>query len=135
MRKIILLAFLLAMTFAEPLVAGRAYIVSSINKNASESISAGESFSLVPQVIIATGDENYVGSVTPFTGCYGGKRYEKGSETGNYLTGVVNSLNSDSKTDALSAYQGKILDERLNNIENGLLENFDTHSFYATQTG
>ena len=123
MRKIIFLAFVLAMAFAEPLVAGKAYIVSSINKNASESISAGESFSLVPQVIIATGDENYVGSVTPFTGCYGGKRYEKGSETGNCLTGVVNSLNSDSETDALSAYQGKILNDKLENEINAQRKN------------
>lgn len=111
----ILLAFLLTITFAEPLVAGKAYIVSSINKNASESISAGESFSLVPQIIVTNGNENYVGSVTPFTGCYGGKRYEKGSETGNCLTGVVNSLNSDSETDALSAAQGKILNKKINN--------------------
>lgn len=111
------------MTFAEPLVEGKAYIVSSINKNASESISAGESFSLVPQIIVATGSENYVGSVTKFTGCYGGKRYENGSETGTCLTGVVNSLNSTSTTDALSAYQGKILNDKLENEINAQRKN------------
>ena len=67
---------------------------------------------MVPQIIVATGNENYVGSVAEFTGCYGGKRYEKGSETGNCLIGVINSLESDSTTDALSAYQGKILNSK-----------------------
>lgn len=123
MRKIILLIFLLTMTFAEPLIAGKAYIVSSINKNASESISAGESFSLVPQIIVATGDENYVGSVTEFTGCYNGKRYENGAETGICLIGVVNSLNSTSTTEALSAYQGKILNDKLENEINAQRKN------------
>lgn len=112
MKKIVLLAFLLTMVFAEPLVAGKAYIVSSININSTSNIEAGQSYSLVPQIVVAAGSENYAGSVTPFTGCYAGKRYERGSETGNCLTGVVNSLNSDSTTEALSAYQGKVLNDR-----------------------
>lgn len=97
---------------AEKLESGKAYIVSSININSTGNIEAGQSYSLVPQIVVATGSENYAGSVTPFTGCYSGKRYEGGEEKGNCLTGVVNSLNSDSETDALSAAQGKILNDR-----------------------
>ena len=40
---------------AEPLVKNHAYIVSSINK--SETVGSGESFSLVPQVVVATGSD------------------------------------------------------------------------------
>ena len=112
MQKIILLLFLISIPFAQALESGKAYIVSSINVNSTGQIESGQSYSLVPQIIVATGNENYVGSVAEFTGCYGGKRYEKGSETGNCLIGVINSLESDSTTDALSAYQGKILNSK-----------------------
>lgn len=118
MKKIILLAFLLAMAFAEQLDPGKAYIVSSINVNSSKEIESGQSYSLVPQIVVATGSENYAGSVTPFTGCYGDKRYEGGEEKGNCLTGVVNSLNSNSETDALSAAQGKVLNDKVKNLQN-----------------
>lgn len=98
---------------AETLTAGKAYIVSSINVNASQTIQSGQSYSLVPQVIVATGNENYVGSVSTFTGCFNGKRYEAGVEKGNCLTSVVNNLTSTSTTDALSAAQGKILNDKI----------------------
>ena len=117
MKKIILLLFLISIPFAQALETGKAYIVSSINVNSTGNIEPGQSYSLVPQIVVATGSENYAGSVTPFTGCYGGKRYEKGSETGNCLTGVVNSLYSDSETDALSAAQGKVLNDKVTNLQ------------------
>ena len=117
MKKIILLLFLIFIPFAQTLESGKAYIVSSININSTSNIEPGQSYSLVPQIVVATGSENYAGSVTPFTGCYGGKRYEKGSETGNCLTGVVNSLNSDSTTDALSAAQGKVLNDKISSLQ------------------
>lgn len=100
---------------AEALTAGKAYIVSSINVNASQTIQPGQSYSLVPQVVVATGNENYVGSVSTFTGCFNGKRYEAGIEKGNCLTGVINNLTSTSTTDALSAAQGKILNDKIAN--------------------
>ena len=100
---------------AEALTAGKAYVVSSINVNASQTIQSGQSYSLVPQVVVATGNENYVGSVSTFTGCFKGKRYEAGEEKGNCLVGVVNSLTSTSTTDALSAYQGKVLNDKITN--------------------
>lgn len=123
MKKIILLVFLLAMPFAETLKAGNAYIVSSINKNLSENIGEGEKFSLVPQVVIAEGNERYIGSVSTFTGCYDGKRYEDGESKGNCLTGVINSLDSDSTTDGLSAYQGKVLNGKIEELEKKTLTN------------
>ena len=136
MRKIILLAFLLAMPFAETLKAGNAYIVSSINKNLSENIGEGEKFSLVPQVVIAEGDENYIGSVSTFTGCYNGIRYEDGESKGNCLTGVINSLDSDSTTDGLSAYQGKVLNGKIEELEKKTLTNllYKTSVGYNTNT-
>ena len=120
MKKIILLAFLLAMAFAEQLDPGKAYIVSSINVNSTGQIETGQSYSLVPQIVVATGSENYAGSVTPFTGCYNGKRYEAGEEKGNCLTSVVNNLTSTSETDALSAAQGKDLQRQINELATAL---------------
>ena len=116
MKKIILLLFLISIPFAQALESGKAYIVSSINVNSNKEIESGQSYSLVPKIVVATGSENYAGSVTPFTGCYGGKRYESGEEKGNCLTGVVNSLNSTSETDALSAAQGKVLNDRISEL-------------------
>ena len=72
---------------AEALTAGKAYIVSSINVNASQTIQPGQSYSLVPQVVVATGNENYVGSVSTFTGCYGTRRYIDGIDKGECFLG------------------------------------------------
>lgn len=135
MRKIILLLFLISTPFAQALESGKAYIVSSININSTGNIEAGQSYSLVPQIVVATGSENYAGSVTPFTGCYSGKRYEDGEEKGNCLTGVVNNLNSDSEIDALSAAQGKVLDNKITNLQNRTRVNLlNTSNWIVTET-
>lgn len=120
---------------AETLTAGKAYVVSSINVNASQTIQSGQSYSLVPQVIVATGNENYVGSVSTFTGCFNGKRYEAGTEKGNCLTSVINNLTSTSTTDALSAAKGKDLQDQINALKTALEEvknnaTFDVNDVY-----
>lgn len=120
---------------AENLTAGHAYIISSINVVPSDPIDSNTEYSLVPQVVEYDGNTKYVGSVTPFTGCYGGKRYDNGEPVGNCLIGVINSLSSTSTTDALSAYQGKILNDKITDVTDRLLENFDTRSFYANNHG
>lgn len=101
---------------AEKLESGKAYIVSSININSTGNIETGKSYSLVPQVVIATGNEDYAGSVTLFTGCYDGKRYEKGIYKASCLTSVINNLNSTDTANALSAAQGKVLNDKLSNV-------------------
>lgn len=120
---------------AEELKKDYAYIISSINVKPSETIESGKEYSLVPQVVVYEEGKEYVGSVTPFTGCHGGKRYDNGEPVGNCLIGVINSLNSTSTTDALSAYQGKILNDKITDVTDRLLENFDTRSFYANNHG
>ena len=117
MKKITLLMLLLTISFATNLESGKAYIVSSININSSGNVETGKSYSLVPQVIVATGSENYVGSVTMFTGCYNGKRYEEGVYKSDCSMGVVDSLVSTSTTDSLSANQGKVINDKVSNLE------------------
>lgn len=121
MKKVLLLLFLITtFSFGQTLTPGNAYVVSSINVNSDGNVGLGESFSLVPQVIVANGNENYVGAVSTFTGCYGGKRYEASVEVGNCLTSVVNNLTSTSETDALSAAQGKDLQRQINELATAL---------------
>lgn len=81
-------------------------------------IESGKEYSLVPQVVLYEAGKEYVGSVTKFSGCYNGNMYDQSVKVGACLTGVVNNLTSTSTTDALSAYQGKVLNDKITNIEN-----------------
>lgn len=103
---------------AEDLVPGNAYIISSINVKPNEVIESGKEYSLVPQVVLYEAGKEYVGSVTKFSGCYNGNMYDQSVKVGSCLTGVVDSLGSSSTTDALSANQGRILNNKITNIEN-----------------
>lgn len=47
-----------------------------------------------------------------------GNMYDQSVKVGTCLTGVVDSLGSTSTTDALSANQGRILNNKITNIEN-----------------
>lgn len=103
---------------AESLVAGNAYVISSINVVPADPINPNAEYSLVPQVVVYDGSSEYIGSVTKFSGCYNGKLYDQSEYKGACLTGVVNSLASTSTTDALSAAKGKELQDQINELKN-----------------
>lgn len=80
---------------AEALVQGQAYIISSINVDPSELITANQKYSLVPQVVVYDGTTEYVGSVTKFTGCHNGKLYDESVQVGNCFLGGLATTDSD----------------------------------------
>lgn len=117
MRKLLLLFIaVLGFIFAETPVKGNAYIISSMNINATNEIQQGQTYSLVPKVVIYNG-ESYVGSVTPYTGCIDSNHYTNGVlDTGwKCMVGLVNDLITGGADKALSAEQGKILNNKINN--------------------
>lgn len=114
MRKLLLLFIaVLGFIFAETPVKGNAYIISSMNVNAANEIQKGQTYSLVPKVVVYNG-EDYVGSVTPYTGCIDSNHYTNGVlDTGwKCMVGLVNDLTTGGADKALSAEQGKVLNEK-----------------------
>lgn len=83
------------MLASEALVQGQAYIISSINVDPSELITANQKYSLVPQVVVYDGTTEYVGSVTKFTGCHNGKLYDESVQVGNCFLGGLATTTSD----------------------------------------
>ena len=83
------------MSAAEALVQGQAYIISSINVDPSELITANQKYSLVTQVVVYDGTTEYVGSVAKFTGCHNGKLYDESVQVGNCFLGGLATTDSD----------------------------------------
>ena len=129
MRKILLMLFIIfGFVFAETPIVGNAYVISALGiKNSPNdvdyvsgdtSVSGNTNYVLSPQVIIYQEGLSYVGSYTPFTGCLSSQHYTNGAPDGLCITGIVNDLTTGGKDKALSAEQGKILDNKISEIKN-----------------
>lgn len=123
MKKLFLLIiFTLGVVLAKPVV-GNAYVISALGiKNTPNSVdyvsgdtsvSGNANYVLSPQVIIYQEGLSYVGSYTPFTGCLNSQHYTNGAPDGMCITGIVNDLTTGGTDKALSAEQGKILNDRI----------------------
>lgn len=128
MKKLFLLIiFTLGVVLAKPVV-GNAYVISALGiKNTPNSVdyvsgdtsvSGNANYVLAPQVIVYQEGLSYVGSYTPFTGCLNSKHYTNGAPDGMCITGIVNDLTTGGTDKALSAEQGKVLHEKVSDLQN-----------------
>ena len=127
-RLFLLIIFMLGFVLADSPIAGNAYVISALGiKNTSDvvsyvsgdtSVSGNANYVLAPQVIVYQDSLEYVGSYTPFTGCLNSQHYTNGSPDGMCITGIINDLTTGGVDKALSAEQGKILNNKVSAIEN-----------------
>lgn len=129
MRKFLLTLFIIfGFVLADSPIVGNAYVISALGiKNTSDGVSyisgdtsvgGNANYVLAPQVIVYQDSLEYVGSYTPFTGCLNSQHYTNGAPDGMCITGIINDLTTGGTDKALSAEQGKVLNEKVSDLQN-----------------
>ena len=139
MKKIIFVILLsLGFTLAETPKSGWAYVISAIGvKNSPNNVvytsgdtsaSSNANYVLSPQVIVWDDALNYVGSLTPFTGCLNSQHYSNGKPSGFCFTGGL----ATTEQDGLMSKEDKT---KLNKISNRATKSnyLDTISWYVSE--